>query len=177
MTYEEVVNIIYNNKKYFLNLAPTFNTEYILDEMISHVGKVFNNNKSPLLNTSSIEPLDSGLKEDINNLLDKIVDSLITEKLDENKIEILNAYILLCENLENIKPGTFDRLFLISIIRVLISTARSLEDMVALNIFIYSKIKNWVGAESVNTQLSEKYLEEYRKFLKDKSSEENYCIK
>lgn len=157
MNFDELSEIITSNINYFKSISPRKNLEIILKSMLSYLDELIKNDSAEI-------PYE-GFYDDVNDLFDGILRSVINQKFTDESLTILNSYVLLCINLNNFDHNIFKNSYLIEILLIIINSARSINDSIRLNQYLYDKLENLLSSNDTNVSLSKKYLGEYRKFL------------
>lgn len=157
MNFDELSEIITSNINYFKSISPRKNLETILKSMLSYLDELIKNDSAEI-------PYE-GFYDDVNDLFDGILRSVINQKFTDESLTILNSYVLLCINLNNFDHNIFKNSYLIEILLIIINSARSINDSIRLNQYLYDKLENLLSSNDTNVSLSKKYLGEYRKFL------------
>lgn len=170
MELKEVKEIIEKNREKLNILIPVMDCYPIVYSMLEHLEAACDSSSDSV----EMNPLDEGFKRDINCLLDRIVDEVVTCTFSDNEKEFLNAILLIYINFSELRPEAISRKFMIHVFRILMETERTLEQMLLLNTYLYTRIRNWSEDESTTSSLSRKYYEEYKKFLEDKDHDSTY---
>ena len=157
MNFDELSEIITSNINYFKSISPRKNLETILKSMLSYLDELIKNDSAEI-------PYED-FYDDVNDLFDGILRSVINQKFTDESLTILNSYVLLCINLNNFDHNIFKNSYLIEILLIIINSARSINDSIRLNQYLYDKLENLLSSNDTNVSLSKKYLGEYRKFL------------
>lgn len=157
MNFDELSEIITSNINYFKSISPRKNLETILKSMLSYLDELIKNDFAEI-------PYED-FYDDVNDLFDGILRSVINQKFTDESLTILNSYVLLCINLNNFDHNIFKNSYLIEILLIIINSARSINDSIRLNQYLYDKLENLLSSNDTNVSLSKKYLGEYRKFL------------
>ena len=157
MNFDELSEIITSNINYFKSISPRKNLEIILKSMLSYLDELIKNDSAEI-------PYE-GFYDDVNDLFDGVLRSVINQKFTDESLTILNSYVLLCMNLNNFDHNIFRNSYLIEILLIIINSARSINDSIRLNQYLYDKLENLLSSNDTNVSLSKKYLGEYRKFL------------
>ena len=157
MNFDELSEIITSNINYFKSISPRKNLETILKSMLSYLDELIKNDSAEI-------PYE-GFYDDVNDLFDGVLRSVINQKFTDESLTILNSYVLLCMNLNNFDHNIFKNSYLIEILLIIINSARSINDSIRLNQDLYDKLENLLSSSDTNVSLSKKYLGEYRKFL------------
>lgn len=157
MNFDELSEIITSNINYFKSISPRKNLETILKSMLSYLDELIKNDSAEI-------PYE-GFYDDVNDLFDGVLRSVINQKFTDESLTILNSYVLLCMNLNNFDHNIFRNSYLIEILLIIINSARSINDSIRLNQYLYDKLENLLSSNDTNVSLSKKYLGEYRKFL------------
>ena len=157
MNFDELSEIITSNINYFKSISPRKNLETILKSMLSYLDELIKNDSAEI-------PYE-GFYDDVNDLFDGVLRSVINQKFTDESLTILNSYVLLCMNLNNFDHNIFKNSYLIEILLIIINSARSINDSIRLNQYLYDKLENLLSSNDTNVSLSKKYLGEYRKFL------------
>lgn len=157
MNFDELSEIITSNINYFKSISPRKNLETILKSMLSYLDELIKNDSAEI-------PYE-GFYDDVNDLFDGVLRSVINQKFTDESLTVLNSYVLLCMNLNNFDHNIFKNSYLIEILLIIINSARSINDSIRLNQYLYDKLENLLSSNDTNVSLSKKYLGEYRKFL------------
>ena len=157
MNFDELSEIITSNINYFKSISPRKNLETILKSMLSYLDELIKNDSAEI-------PYED-FYDDVNDLFDGILRSVINQKFTDESLTVLNSYVLLCINLNNFDHNIFKNSYLIEILLIIINSARSINDSIRLNQYLYDKLENLLSSSDTNVSLSKKYLGEYRKFL------------
>ena len=157
MNFDELSEIITININYFKSISPRKNLETILKSMLSYLDELIKNDSAEI-------PYE-GFYDDVNDLFDGVLRSVINQKFTDESLTVLNSYVLLCINLNNFDHNIFKNSYLIEILLIIINSARSINDSIRLNQYLYDKLENLLSSSDTNVSLSKKYLGEYRKFL------------
>ena len=157
MNFDELSEIITSNINYFKSISPRKNLETNLKSMLSYLDELIKNDSAEI-------PYE-GFYDDVNDLFDGVLRSVINQKFTDESLTILNSYVLLCMNLNNFDHNIFKNSYLIEILLIIINSARSINDSIRLNQDLYDKLENLLSSSDTNVSLSKKYLGEYRKFL------------
>lgn len=157
MNFDELSETITSNINYFKSISPRKNLETILKSMLSYLDELIKNDFAEI-------PYED-FYDDVNDLFDGILRSVINQKFTDESLTILNSYVLLCINLNNFDHNIFKNSYLIEILLIIINSARSINDSIRLNQYLYDKLENLLSSNDTNVSLSKKYLGEYRKFL------------
>ena len=157
MNFDELSEIITSNINYFKSISPRKNLETILKSMLSYLDELIKNDSAEI-------PYE-GFYDDVNDLFDGVLRSVINQKFTDESLTVLNSYVLLCINLNNFDHNIFKNSYSREILSIIINSARSINDSIRLNQYLYDKLENLLSSSDTNVSLSKKYLGEYRKFL------------
>ena len=172
MEFIKVKELLKSSKKEILSLYPTIYAEEIINNLLEDIDNAIINN----IDLIPAADIDHVYKRNINTLLEFSVEAAMSQKLNNLEKEVLSAISILLENCSNLFENLFDKPYLLKVFALLLEANRSLEDNIILNAFMYNKLKSISNAGVTSTVLSDKYLTEYRNFLKSKSHDDNYSL-
>ena len=102
MNFDELSEIITSNINYFKSISPRKNLETILKSMLSYLDELIKNDSAEI-------PYE-GFYDDVNDLFDGVLRSVINQKFTDESLTVLNSYVLLCINLNNFDHNIFKKI-------------------------------------------------------------------